>query len=337
MKILQSILAVTAGVTAGESDGDSPDSRFFRIGEWKQVYSQTGPIPNAFTSCSISSCDITVDDSNFLNFDQVKGLSSYRMKFEWDGKRTLEWTQPFNPLDPEIKGSDMKVCQNNGCKLSQGVKAVNFQGLSLSDQQGNTLMDGTSGSRWFYAVGWRKKYARYGAPSYMTSSVGGMVSLKSQKLFVWVDKTVEPTTTSTTTTTTTSTTTSASPLDVLFTQVKSFGDTFNSSFASDNKFKKNIVDPVYMISTRMRLTYEKFGCSGSADRKRRAASSTTCDHLVATVEEIRQWIREHLETCDNKRAQKRSWNYYNKLNRRANIIRILCPKRIAKAAKNINA
>ena len=66
---------------------------------WVQVYGQTKPLEIFKDDCSIRSCNIVLDDSNFMNFDQVANLPEYRMKFDWDGK-TLEWTQKSNPLDP---------------------------------------------------------------------------------------------------------------------------------------------------------------------------------------------------------------------------------------------
>ena len=104
----------------------------------------------------MSNCNIIIDDQNFINFDQVKGLSEYRMKFDWDGK-TLEWTQKKNPLDPSIRGHDLKVCENGGCIVTNGATSLHFIGLSLSTTPNLVLLDGALATDWAYAVGHKIK------------------------------------------------------------------------------------------------------------------------------------------------------------------------------------
>ena len=50
-----------------------------------------------------------------MNFDQVRGLATYRMKLVWEGTESIEWTQPDNPLS--VTNKNFNVCANNGCKV----------------------------------------------------------------------------------------------------------------------------------------------------------------------------------------------------------------------------
>ena len=79
-------------------------------GRWIEVYSQDRDyVESTFRRCSLSSCNVKMDDFNFLNFDQVKGLSEYRMKFDWGSGGTLEWTQSSNPLSVQGRSQQLTV------------------------------------------------------------------------------------------------------------------------------------------------------------------------------------------------------------------------------------
>ena len=105
--------------------------------EWVEVYSQDRLSNSRFKECNFDSCDVQIDTSNFINFDKVKGLSSYKMRFVWDGTNTLEWTQKTNPLDPSFTNSNLLVCQKNGCKTAGDADTGLFGGLTLSHRQGS--------------------------------------------------------------------------------------------------------------------------------------------------------------------------------------------------------
>ena len=104
------------------------------------------------SECSLASCNVQIDSDNFVNFDQVKNLPYYRMKFEWDNKHTLEWTQQPNPLSVS-NARDINPCKNNGCTTSGSATTYRFAGLSLSTMP-IALLDGTTdNNHWYYAVG----------------------------------------------------------------------------------------------------------------------------------------------------------------------------------------
>ena len=125
-----------------------------------------------------------IDSNNYINFDQVKDLPTYRMKFIWNDEHTLEWTQSKNPIS--VKDVDFDPCANPfGCRMSSDyVKNVNFIGLSLSNTD-KTLLDGVSGNRWWYAIGHRETH-QGGQPAFMTSANGGKLSYNT-KLLVWLE------------------------------------------------------------------------------------------------------------------------------------------------------
>ena len=104
------------------------------------------------------------------------------MKFEWDGDRTLEWTQQTNPLDPTIQGSDLNVCKDSVCTTTGGATSVNFQGLSISDLPESTHIDGSPTGTWWYAVG-VKALHEGGFPAYPQNVAA------ATKLFVWASAT----------------------------------------------------------------------------------------------------------------------------------------------------
>ena len=76
--------------------------------EWIKVYEQTGPSRFAKDGCTLSSCDVKVDDENFINFDQIKNFDQFYFKFEWDDQHTMTWEQVENPLSANRRGH--KIC-----------------------------------------------------------------------------------------------------------------------------------------------------------------------------------------------------------------------------------
>jgi len=82
------------------------DASVCTAGEWIEVYSQNKPTTE-FETCNYEGCNIFIDSSNFINFDKVTNLPSYRMKYQWDENHFLEWTQEINPLY-EGKVSNLK-------------------------------------------------------------------------------------------------------------------------------------------------------------------------------------------------------------------------------------
>ena len=66
------------------------------------IYSQTAPSARFKNECTFSSCDVAIDDTNFINFDKIKGQSDFTFKLQWesDGKyEDLSWKQAGNPLE----------------------------------------------------------------------------------------------------------------------------------------------------------------------------------------------------------------------------------------------
>merc|ERR1712048_339406 len=123
-------------------------------GDWVLVYSQRDVFSPRFRSeCTLSSCNVQIDDETFINFDQVRDLAEYQMKFEWENHltpHTLEWTQQPNPLS--VTDQNLNVCANNGCTTTGNARTTDFHGLSISSNP-NALLDGMEGGSWFYAVG----------------------------------------------------------------------------------------------------------------------------------------------------------------------------------------
>lgn len=100
-------------------------------GRWVEVYSQeAGHSFNRLHECSLESCNLKDDEHNFINFDTVKHLSQYRMKLQWNGALTLEWTQNANPLN--VYDTNLNVDCTNNCFASPGVGYASFEGLSKS-------------------------------------------------------------------------------------------------------------------------------------------------------------------------------------------------------------
>ena len=139
-----------AGCSAGES-------------RWIEVYSQDRP-STEFENCNFSSCNIFLDDENFINLDQYQYQRQYRLKLQWDGDKTIEWTQKNNPLDQSVSNTNQRVCENNGCILSDGLLKVGiidtFAGLSISTTKELTLLDGYVGSDWWYSIGYSQERIR---------------------------------------------------------------------------------------------------------------------------------------------------------------------------------
>ena len=147
---------------------------------WLEIYSQTRPSTD-FESCTLDNCNIFIDNQNFMNFDQIRNLQSYRFKLEWEGGESIEWTQTDNPLS--VTNKNMNVCANNGCRVSAGMPDLRFEGLSLSSAPWFTLLDGiASEGWWYYSVGYKIHHSG-GAPSYL--SWDGIEGIKMRtKLYI---------------------------------------------------------------------------------------------------------------------------------------------------------
>ena len=68
--------------------------------QWTKIYNQIGPVPS-FDGCTLGSCDITVDEDNFMRFNLLQDTGPYDFKIRWElnGEvQWVQWTQEINPL-----------------------------------------------------------------------------------------------------------------------------------------------------------------------------------------------------------------------------------------------
>lgn len=153
---------------------------------WQQIYSQNTAM-DFKTHCNLQSCDYKVDDSNFINFSHLSGMSSYNFKFVWNlstgNSETLQWTQTQNPL--AATNQDMRA---TNVQLGSGGAIQHFVGLSISSSS-TTFIDGATytDELWMYSVGYSHSGWNGGAqPAYISAS-GYVAAATSTALYVEMD------------------------------------------------------------------------------------------------------------------------------------------------------
>ena len=162
-----------------------------------KIYSQRAAKDFGQFSCTVDHC-VASDGEDFFDFTLLTGLDNYRFKIDWDeGNTTLEWEQLYHPLSKihsYMYPSNVKL---NGYSFSH--RKSEFDGLSVSNQQSNTLLDGTDSKGWFYSIGYKAAWTTggNGQPTYWDSAVSADKQQSGAKLtelyLLEIDECISPT------------------------------------------------------------------------------------------------------------------------------------------------
>lgn len=65
----------------------------FIVEDWELIYSQTAPTRAFKEHCKIDSCNLILDESNFMNLDVLKNDRDFHFKLQWDDDEYVTWYQ----------------------------------------------------------------------------------------------------------------------------------------------------------------------------------------------------------------------------------------------------